>query len=283
MTTVITDTEAPFAAVCALVPAGEGRFDGVIDPIWTIGPKVHGGTMQAGCAAAARAGLWAEVPDAAEMQPLAISADFLGAPDPGAVTYLVHVRKTGRQICLVEVELAQNERTYVRASVTLGRLDDTPPVHQLPGLTDLPAEPPAGPGSYVGSPLADIVHVAQGCDLHLDPSSTPFTTGGRGEPTIRLWVRPRQGDEADPEVAALFAVMVADISPPVVFNLGHLGWTPTVQMTTYLQRRPAPGWLRVLSSAKSVGTGAFDEDHLVLDSTGAVVAQSRQFALIPRG
>ncbi len=275
---------APFAGVCAVVAAGAGRFDGVIDPVWTIGPKVHGGTMQAGCAAAARAALRAEVPAAAAMQPLAISADFLGAPNPGAVRYRTNVRKTGRQICLVDVELTQDERTYVRASVTLGQLDDAPPVHQLPGLTDLPAEPPAGSGGHAaGSPLAAIVHLAQACDLCLDLDSAPFLSGGRGEPTIRLWTRPRPGDESDPDVAALFAVMATDISTPVVFNIGHIGWTPTVQMTTYLQRRPAPGWLRVLASAKSVGNGAFDEDHLVLDSTGAVVAQSRQLALIPRG
>jgi hypothetical protein len=64
-------------------------------------------------------------------------------------------------------------------------------------------------------------------------------------------------------------------------NLGHFGWSPTVQMTTYLRRVPAPGWLRVIATAREVGERMFDEDHLVIDSTGAVVAQSRQLALIP--
>ena len=83
--------------------------------------------------------------------------------------------------------------------------------------------------------------------------------------------------------AVLFARMLADICPPVVFNIGRLGWAPTVQLTTYLQRRPEPGWLRIGASARSVGSRFFDEDHLVVDSTGAVVAQSRQLAMVPRG
>ena len=76
------------------------------------------------------------------------------------------------------------------------------------------------------------------------------------------------GDEADLDTAVLFAMMLADICPPVVFNTGRVGWAPTVQLTTYLQRRPEPGWLRVGASARSVGSRFFEEDHLVVDSTG---------------
>lgn len=52
-------------------------------------------------------------------------------------------------------------------------------------------------------------------------------------------------------------------------------------MTTYLRRRPAPGWLRIIATTHEVGGRMFDEDQLVIDSTGAVVAQSRQLALMP--
>ena len=95
-------------------------------------------------------------------------------------------------------------------------------------------------------------------------------------------MRPRAGDAGDPAVAAYFAMMAADMSPPVAMNRGHFGWAPTVQMTTYLRRRPAPGWLRIIATTHEIGGRMFDEDQLVLDSTGAVVAQSRQLALIPQ-
>jgi hypothetical protein len=37
-----------------------------------------------------------------------------------------------------------------------------------------------------------------------------------------------------------------------------------------------------MSSAKSIGSVLFDEDHVLVDASGAVVAQSRQLAMSPR-
>lgn len=40
--------------------------------------------------------------------------------------------------------------------------------------------------------------------------------------------------------------------------------------------------MRVIATAHEIGERMFDEDQLVLDAAGAVVAQSRRLALIPR-
>ncbi|WP_370512223.1 thioesterase family protein [Skermania sp. ID1734] len=279
-------TAAPFLQLCTVAQRaddGGARFDAYIDPIWTIGPKVHGGVMLALCAAAARRTVREVHPAAEHMQPISVSADYLGAPDPGDVVLAVSVRKLGRQVCLADVELQQNDRTMVRAVVHLGIVDTEPPAWQASDLADMPVEPPAAAMSYEpDSEMGKIVHVAQGCQLRLDTSAAPFLTGAQGDPRLRLWVRPLAGDEADPETAALFAMMAGDISPPVVFNRGHFGWAPTIQLTTHLRRMPAPGWLRVVASSSAVGQRFFDEDHVVLDSTGAVVVQSRQLAMLPQ-
>ena len=57
---------------------------------------------------------------AGAMAPLAVSANFLGAPDPGPVRLVTAVRKRGRRISVVDVELIQADRTAVRAAVTVG-------------------------------------------------------------------------------------------------------------------------------------------------------------------
>ena len=44
---------------------------------------------------------------------------------------------------------------------------------------------------------------------------------------------------------------------------------------------PADGWLRVLCTATQIGEDWFDEDHTVVDSTGRIVVQTRQLALVP--
>ena len=279
--------DAPFSRVCAMTElpgedAAVGRYAGEITPIWTIGNKLHGGTMVATSAAAATRRLRTVAPELTEMLPIAASTDFLGAPDPGEVEYEVRVRKTGRQICLVDSSLIQGGRTLVHTALTFGHLDDAAPVYTADPYPDMPAEPPADAAFYTpDSSMARLVHVSQGASLAIDRDWARFLDGEQGEPRLRLWIRPRAADGQDPDVAAYFAMMAGDMSPPVSANLGSFGWAPTVQLTTYLRRRPAPGWLRVIATTQTIGQRMFDEDQLVLDSTGAVVAQSRQLALIP--
>ena len=247
------------------------HFSGDLNPHWTIGPKVHGGVMLSLCAKAAAAALGEGGPE-----PIAVSANFLWAPDPGPVQLLTAIRKRGRQVSLVDVELQQSGRVAVRAAITLG----TPEHHVSPLLSVNPAaamsaEPPPeiapiGPGH----PLAAINHLADGCDIRPDLSG--LRSDGDGAPISRIWVRPR--DEA-PD--ALFALTCSDISMPVTFAIDRRGWAPTVQLTAYLRGEPADGWLRVVCTTTQIGQDWFDEDHTVVDCEGRIVAQSRQLALVP--
>ena len=75
----------------------------------------------------------------------------------------------------------------------------------------------------------------------------------------------------------------ADAYPPTIFNADlPVGWTPTVELTTHVRARPAPGWLRCAFTTRFVTGGFLEEDGVVWDDTGALVAQSRQLALVPR-
>ena len=46
-------TAHPFTDLTTVTAVGDGTFTATIDPVWTIGPKVHGGCMMAVCAVAA--------------------------------------------------------------------------------------------------------------------------------------------------------------------------------------------------------------------------------------
>ncbi|OOK69675.1 thioesterase superfamily protein [Mycobacterium kansasii] len=104
--------------------ADEAVFHGELNRHWTIGPKVHGGAMMALCANAARMAYGGAAAQPA-LQPVVVSANFLWAPDPGAMRLVTSIRKRGRRIGVVDVELTQGERTAVHAVVTLGE-----PEHQ---------------------------------------------------------------------------------------------------------------------------------------------------------
>ncbi|MCV7132226.1 thioesterase family protein [Mycobacterium hodleri] len=260
-------------------------FDGELNEHWTIGPKVHGGAMLALCANAARTAFGGQERSdrgsgsAQEgVEPIAVSGSFLWAPDPGPVHVVTTIRKRGRRVSVVDVELNQGDRTALRAVMTLAE-----PEHHAPPLLSVnpvvplmtPEPPPGLEPIGPGHPMADVVHLAHGCDIR--PSLTtmePRADGG--PPVIEYWVRPKEGS---PDV--LFALLCGDVSAPVTLGVNRSGWAPTVQLTAYLRGMPADGWLRVMCTTMQIGREWFDEDHVVVDCEGRIIVQSRQLALVP--
>jgi acyl-coenzyme A thioesterase PaaI-like protein len=258
-----------------------GVFAGELNEHWTIGPKVHGGAMLALCANAARTFIGAGGQDrgSEQLEPIAVSGSFLWAPDPGPLQVVATVRKRGRRVSLVDVELNQGARTAVRTVITMGSpepRDAVPLLSVNPVIPLMTPEPPPGLEPIgPGHPMEDIVHLAHGCDIR--PSLT--TMGPRadgGPPVIEYWVRPREGS---PDV--LFALLCGDVSAPVTFGVNRMGWAPTVQLTAFVRAVPADGWLRVLCTTTQIGKEWFDEDHVVVDCEGRIVVQSRQLAMVP--
>jgi len=263
-----------FSDAMALRRVDEGIFEAELNSHWTIGPKLHGGVMMALCAAAAREA------HGGSMQPIAVSASYLSAPSPGPVRVHTFVRKPGRRVSVVDVELVQGDRTGVHAVVTLSEPEHhVPPLLSASPVADLmspeppPDVEPIGPGHMMDG----TVNYAEGCDIRPLMSSVPSegTADGRA-PLIQMWARPR-GEAPD----ILFALMCGDISMPVAFAVGRTGWAPTVQLTAYLRGLPADGWLRVVCTTTQIGQDWFDEDHTVVDSLGRLVVQARQLALVP--
>jgi acyl-coenzyme A thioesterase PaaI-like protein len=272
---------ALFTTAMTLREVDPGVFEGELDKHWTIGPKVHGGAMLALCANAART-VCARQSSGLALEPVAVSASFLWAPDPGPMRLVTSVRKRGRRISVVDVELMQGERTAVHAVVNLGEPEHFPPGGQAAPLlsanpvVDLMApEPPddvapIGPGH----PLAGLVHLGEGCDVRPVLSSMRPSDGH--PPVIQMWARPR---DAAPD--ALFALMCGDLSAPVTFAVDRTGWAPTVQLTAFLRALPADGWLRIIATCVEIGHDWFDEDHTVVDRLGRLVVQTRQLAMVP--
>jgi hypothetical protein len=269
------DDSTRFSDAMTLVPVSSDEkvsiFDGLLNEHWTIGPKVHGGAMLALCANAARLGL-------RHGQPIAVSGSFLSAPDPGPLRVATTVRKRGRRVSVLDVELSQGDRTAVHAVITLADPEhDVAPLLSVNPVVPLmtPDPPPGLEPIGPGHPMADIVHLAHGCDIR--PSLTTLAPrADGGPPVIEYWVRPKEGP-----TDVLFALLCGDVSAPVTFGVNRFGWAPTVQLTAYLRGIPADGWLRVMCTTMQIGQDWFDEDHVVVDCEGRIVVQSRQLAMVP--
>jgi len=275
---------ALFTDAMTLREVDPGVYEGELDKHWTIGPKVHGGAMLALCANAARTFCGGQSGGLEPvLQPVAVSASFLWAPDPGVMQLATSIRKRGHRISVVDVELVQGDRTAVHAVVNLGQPEHFPPDgHVVPLLSANPVvdlmapEPPddiapIGPGH----PLAGLVHLGEGCDVRPVLSTMAPSADGH-PPVIQMWARPR-----DVAPDALFALMCGDLSAPVTFAVDRTGWAPTIQLTAFLRGLPADGWLRIIATCMEIGHDWFDEDHIVVDSLGRLVVQARQLAMVP--
>jgi acyl-CoA thioesterase len=241
-------------------------YDTYLDIGWSIGGKPNGGYLMA---VLARAALHA----VDRPHPLAVSGHFLRPPGGGPAEVRTEVVKSGRTVATVRATLWQDGKACLDTLVTAGELAGGAVDYAAVAMPELPS--PDDCRSRAESPFH--VELLDHVDVLLDPATAPFPTPN-GVPVIQGWMRFRDGADAD-ELALTLAV---DAMPPTVFHLEKLGWAPTVELTFLLRGAPAPGWLAFRAAATLVADGWFDEEALVWDSTGRLVAQSRQLALLGR-
>jgi acyl-CoA thioesterase len=257
-----------FAAATAVRrrPGTDPTYDVELDAGWSIGGRPNGGYLMAVLARAAT-----EAVD--RPHPLAVSGHFLRPPAGGPAEIRVDVVKTGRTASTARATLWQDERPCLDTLVTAGELAGGPVDYVGAPMPALPA--PDECGSRAEAPFR--VELLDHVDVRLDPSTAPFPKPN-GTPMIQGWMRFHDGADAD----ALALALVVDAMPPTVFHLDRKGWAPTVELTFLLRGLPAPGWLAFRAQATLLADGWFDEDATVWDSTGRLVAQSRQLALVGR-
>jgi acyl-coenzyme A thioesterase PaaI-like protein len=277
--TAVAPPASGFSAASKVRSLGDGTFTADLSPDWTVGNRPHGGFLLAmlsrtALQTAASAG-GADGAGVDSLDPLAVSAQFLRSPEIGPVLLRTDVRKLGRTAAVIAVNLEQRGRSCVEAMITVGRMaEETAAWTDLP---ELPAKPPADALDLASVPGATAFRLSRTCEVKLDQANTGFLHGRAGDPLrLRMWARPR-GEHPD----VLFGLVAGDISMPVTLNLGRYGWSPTVQLTALLRGRPAPGWLRVEVGCRAVHGQWFDEDAVVIDSTGKLICQARQLALTP--
>ena len=265
-----------FDAATAVVVRGDGSaFDVTIDQGWTVGPKPNGGYLLALLGRAAGEALG--MAGSPHRDPLAATAHYLWAPDPGSAVVSTAVLRTGRGASQVRASLSQDDRACVEAMFTMGTLpvDPPPPWWSARELFDVaPIEDCVSiPAAREGSPF--VVPIMDRTDLRLDPAVMGFATGKpSGDANLRGWISFADRRPVDP----LSLLFFLDALPPATFELAPTGWVPTLSLTTYVRARPMPGPLRICQVAHAVDGGRVDETCEVWDSSGRLVGQATQLA-----
>ena len=276
-----------FDEATAVTRRADGLYEARPDPRFALvapggnaPPAVNGGALIATV-------LRAVLDCSANPHPVATTANFLRVARLEPAQVRVRWLKQGKTAATARATLEQGGEPVLEMTVTTGRVpaSDGPAGTELSWTGAAPDIPPIEDcvdlGPWRGSVSADG---AEGYAMQVSVLMDPATTGWRrrnpsGTPEMRGYFQLRDGRAPD----AYLLPLALDGLPPAVFGLGATGWAPTVELTWFMRAVPRPGPLRVATRVRHVGGGWFDEEAEAWDSTGSLVAQSRQLARVGRG
>jgi acyl-CoA thioesterase len=256
-----------FADATAVTPNGDGLWSANIPDGWDIFGNAHGGVLIAVAARAMAAA--ADRPD-----PLTVTAHYLSPGVAGPFSIATEVVKAGRRLSTVTARVSQGDRAAVQLVGAFGDLTTM----EGPGLINgvRPQLPPPDECLSTGSSFTPAL-MGQ-IDVRLVSEDTGFGRGeSHGTATMRGWFRLLDNEPID-----VFTLLLGvDCFPPTIFNTGlAAGWTPTVELTAHIRRRPVGEWLQCQFASRYIFGGCLEEDAELWDELG-LVAQARQLALVP--
>lgn len=260
-----------FAQDTTVRQVADGRWQATITPRWNVGDAPNGGYTMAVALRALRE-------DLPHPDPLTASGHYLRRAEPGPAVLTTEVVKTGRTTSTGEVRLHQDGSERLRVLASFADLSTPGPTRIVGGPPQLP--PPdacvAGEGVIPGGIHAEV---ERRFDLRVPPGTYGWATGRpKGVAAHSAWIRFADGSDVD----LLGLCVVCDTFPPSVFDLGAVGWIPTIELTVHLRAHPAPGWLRARVGSRYLTGGFVEEDVEVWDADDRLVALSRQMAYAAR-
>jgi acyl-CoA thioesterase len=252
----------------AVNPTGDGLYEGLVTDRWQgLGGLVNGGYLLALSVNA----LLDVVP---HPDPLVVSGTFLRPGATGPTKISTQLVRAGRRLSTAEAALVQNDKEVVRTIATFAEVGGEGRTVMFGAPPELPPPDecvdPMGSVSLPGLTIADRVEFR----LRAAPgwmSGTPTNN-----PVYDFWLRFKDG--RPPDTTSL--VLLVDSAAPAILELGEMTST-TVELTTHIRGRPAPGWLACRHQTRFVSAGYHEEDSEIWDSQGNLVAQARQLALLP--
>jgi hypothetical protein len=272
----------------AVAHLGEGAYSAELDGGWVVGGGVNGGYLLAVIGNAVRETL----ESSGHVDPFSVSAHYLSASVPGPATVETRVVRQGGRFSTVAATLSQEvdgvATPRITALATYGDLDRAhdaatdaaaEALHLALPVPDLPPRDQCVRSSDAPEEIRRMAPLLERFGTLLDPSTAMWAIGRPSRKgMIQGWFKLADDRPLDP----IALLMVVDALPPTTFDLGMPGWAPTLELTAHVRAKPAPGWAVVRHATRTVAGGLFEEDCDVWDSTGLLVAQSRQLALQPR-
>ncbi|PIE39246.1 MAG: hypothetical protein CSA53_02465 [Gammaproteobacteria bacterium] len=258
--------DSQFARDTAVNCDQQGIWHATMRKGWRIGEALNGGYVLAVAGRVLREALPHD-------DPLSINAFYLAPVMPGPVRCEVTLLRSSRSTTQAVLKMYQNN-THV-LQVTAAYTD----LNKLTGPSWAQQQAPKiKPPAECSKAHPDFFEMNQNVNVHLTEGMEVFAgKGPSGTGAWDGWVSFTDGADPDPLALLLFA----DAFPPPVFTvMGVTGWVPTIELTVQLRATPAPGPIQARMRTRYITKGVVEEDGEFWDSSGNLVAVSRQCAKV---
>lgn len=252
-------------------------FDAMVHDGWDIVGNANGGYVMA---------LVARALSEATGRPdcVTVTCHYLAPCPAGPVEIEVRTIRAGRRFATATASMWRTvdgvRVPIVQVVATMGNLSTDPG-----GPTSMSEGPPPLPTfedctALGGSSIEDFAHLHGRLATRAHPDDVQFRNGHKsGQALMRGWFAFRD----DRPIDSLALLLASDAFPPAVFNLDvSTNWVPTVELTVHVRAVPTAGPVQCSFRTRFLQNGLLEEDGEIWDSSGILVAQSRQLALAPR-
>jgi acyl-CoA thioesterase len=258
-----------FDQECHLSQVADGRFRGHVVADWNIGDNPNGGYLVSISLKALKTLL--PHPD-----PISVTTHYLrpGSPDEPCDIH-VDVLRSGRTLSTARATLSQNGKERIEVLAAYADLSQSAGVEATSTMAPPHLPDPDACTPRTGDLQGLDLPITSRLDIRLDPDLA--VPGASKTAEMAGWIRFTDGREPDTLALPLFA----DAFPPSPLSmLGKVGWVPTIELTVNLIARPSPGWIQAQFRTDSLAGGRMVESGALWDSSGTLVAQSRQLGLV---
>jgi acyl-CoA thioesterase len=255
-----------FDAETEVSASGDGSWATHLSTDWNIGDSANGGYALSPVLRALRT-------VGGHPDPISVTTHFLRpVQGGGAAIVRTEMIRAGRSVSVATGTLHHDGHDRLVVNSVFGDLASTDDA-----VIAVPAPPLPSPDDCVardGGPQGVDLPITSRVEVRVAPERAHRISD---DAVMEGWIRFVDGTPPSTMSLPLFA----DAFPPSLFaRFGRVGWVPTIELTVHVRRRPAAGWIQARLECDDLSGGRMIETGTLWDSTGRVVARSRQLGLL---
>ena len=201
-----------------------------------------------------------------------VTANFLSRCEPGGAEVWIEKMSTSRQFNRLQARLNQKGKEKIRAFGTFADENKECLVESCEASGSDIAELE----KCISIPEIPNYTLFSQMDIRLDPICTGWMSGKLADRSeSKGWIKFKNDRPFD----LLSILLIADSFPPAALSSqGMVAWVPTIELSVNIRNIPTTDWLKGSFRTRFITCGLLEEDGVIWDQKGELIAISRQIA-----